>query len=249
MGWTVPLMFNVLNCFFSSFFSYFRKIGARAAGESVSAIVTVSSTTSPSGPLQSPRDGGPVSSSALTQCPPPAPGQAGANTCPVCPTKHSALSQARYPVSQMTHRRDDWLCPLFHFLLRFLLLNTHITSRKDDSTVSALKICKHSSWPKWKRIPVQTKTTLISLFYLFARVLWFTVQWRRGKIMWNFLWFSVPKRGWAVFLYCIFFLTKWGIFILLTVSPFRASVDDCPFSHSCQMVILIWGMIVTPLTF
>ncbi|XP_062235020.1 rab effector MyRIP [Platichthys flesus] len=35
------------------------KVGARATGESVSAIVTVGSTTSPSGPTQSPSDGGP----------------------------------------------------------------------------------------------------------------------------------------------------------------------------------------------
>ncbi|XP_069561647.1 rab effector MyRIP isoform X2 [Brachyistius frenatus] len=36
-----------------------KEVGARAAGESISATVTANSTTSPSGPLQSPRDGGP----------------------------------------------------------------------------------------------------------------------------------------------------------------------------------------------
>lgn len=186
------VLFNVF------FFWHFRKVGARAAGENVSPIVTVSSTTSPSGPLQSSRDGGPLSSSALTQCSPPAPGKAGANTCPVWPTKHSALNQARYHVSQTPHRRHDWPFPLYP---PFPPITAQVTSNKDDSTVgvSALKICKHSSWPNWKRISVQTKMTPISFFYLFARVLWFTVWWRRGKIMWNFLWFSVPKRGWAVF--------------------------------------------------
>lgn len=107
-------MSSLSGCYFCSVLSFlhFREVGARAAGESVLAVVTVSSTTSPSGPLQSPRDGGPLSSSALTQRPPPAPGQAGVNTCPVRPTKHSALSQSRYHVSQTPHR---CLTPFFPF--------------------------------------------------------------------------------------------------------------------------------------
>ncbi|KAG7237011.1 hypothetical protein INR49_032943, partial [Caranx melampygus] len=60
-----------------------RKVRARAAGESVSAIVTVrqhnESLRATSGPQG---QGGPFSSSALTQRPPPAPSRAGTNTCP-----------------------------------------------------------------------------------------------------------------------------------------------------------------------
>lgn len=136
-------------------FLRFRKAGARAAGESVSAIVTVSSTTSPSGPLQSPRDweGGPLiqcldpvsaSSSRPSKGPTPA-------LCDSPSTQPSAWhGTAPGNASQKT------LLPLYsfyHFILHFVLLTAPTTSSKDDSTVnvSALTICKHSSWTNWKK--------------------------------------------------------------------------------------------------
>ncbi len=95
---------------------------------------------------------------------------------------------------------------------------------------------------KWPSFP---------FFYLFARVSWFTVQRRRGKIMWNFLWFSVPKRGWAVFYTASFFhQMKRHEASYHTVKPLQSFFGWLSFfTHSYQMVILVWGMIVTPLTF
>lgn len=224
-------------------FLHCRKIRARAAGQSVSAIVAVSSTTSPSGPLQSPRDVGALSSSALTQCPPPTPGQAGANTCPVWPTKHSALSpqlSARHGTTSVKNPSEDTTDhPLFPLWPSFPPAHhAHDNINKQgwlDCQRLCLKTCIHSSWPDRKNKLYRQKITLITFFYLFARVLWFTVQWRCGLIMWNFLWFSVPKRDWAVF-YTASSHTKWNVTYRGIVSYLRphvrAFLDDCPFSHT-----------------
>lgn len=192
-------------------FLHYRKVGARAAGESVSAIVTVSSTTSPSGPLQSPRNGGALSSSALTQC--PAPGQAGANTCPVWPTKHSALSQARYRVSQMPRRRHDWLFSLFHFILHFCPPH-HAHNVKQGWLNSRCLCLKNLQTLLMTQLKKNICTDKLNSHFLFLSVCKSIVIYCTMKTWKNHVKLSViqcPKKRLSRVLYCIIFPTKWHV--------------------------------------
>lgn len=198
-----------LTCYFAAFQkSWSRSSSWKCFGHSDSQQHNESLRATPE-----PQGRGPLSSSALTQCPPPAPGQAGANTCPVWPTtEHSALSQARHRVSRTPNRRRDWL--FFHFILHFLpRLPTHITSSKDDSTVgvSALKICKHSSWPNWKRIPVQTKNNSHFLFLSVCKsiVIYCTMKTWKNHVKLSVI--QCPKKRLSRVLYRIVFLAKWNV--------------------------------------
>lgn len=127
-----------------------REVGARATG--VSAVVTATrwATTCQSDGL-----GCPLFSSALTHHQPVTPGQAGIGACTV-------LTSAGRCVASITKMRIF----LFHPSLLFL------TSSKEDRTVSALNICKHSSW----QMNFCTDKLPHSFSCLFARVLWSTVQ-------------------------------------------------------------------------
>lgn len=132
-----------------------REVGARATG--VSAVVTATgwSTT-----CQSDGQGCPLLSSALTHHQPVTPGQAGIGACTVLATR--TQPSAGCCVAWITEMRIF----LFHPSLLFT------TSSKEDWMVSALNICKHSSW----QINFCTDELPHSFSCLFARVLWSTVE-------------------------------------------------------------------------
>lgn len=87
----------------------------------------------------------------------------------------------------------------------------------------------------------------MSFFYLFARVLWFNVQWRCVEKSCETFCNSVSQKEAEPCFILHLRLSKWNVVRNLyhTVSPFRAFMNDCQFSHththSYQMVILILG--------
>lgn len=126
----------------------------------------------------------------------------GPNTCPVWPTKHPTLHQARYRVSQMPHRRHYclFLGPLFHLILHLSppLCAHNIKIGWLDSRCLCLKKNLQTLLMNQLKKNICTNTSPISFFIClqeYCDLLYNDDVEESCKT----LWFSVPQRGWAVF--------------------------------------------------
>lgn len=235
-------------------FPHFRKVGARAAGESVSAVVTVSSTTSPSGPLQSPRDGGPSHlvpwpsvrlQLQAKQGPTPALRDPPPSTQPSAPGTGAAsverltqdvagsfpLSPPFSPPPPHAHNiKQGWLdsrclcLKNLQTLLMTQLKKNTCTDKKELSFPFSICLQEYCDLPYNEDVEKSCETFCDSVSQKEAEPCF------------------IPHR--------LSHQMKCHEESYHTISPFSALWDDCPFfTHSYQMVLLIWGMIVTPLTF
>lgn len=106
--------------------------------------------------------------------------------------------------------------------------HAHDVSGKDySSQCICLKVSKHSSWPTLLK-KTCTDKEIFHLSFLTVWVLWFNVQWRcEKKEFGEILWFSVPKRGEAMFSTASSLTpndTAWWIYSYC-ISPLRLCFD------------------------
>lgn len=100
----------------------------------------------------------------------------------------------------------------------------HKTSNKEDRTVSALKICKHSS----RQMNICTDDPPHPFSCLFARVLWSTVQdVEKYNVKLSVIWCPTNRLRFYFILFCLLFLTKyemsWGSPSRVFVFPWHAN--------------------------
>lgn len=122
--------------------------------------------------------------------------------------KNSALSRA---LCRINHRNVDFPVPP--------LPSIHASS-KEDRTVSALNIRKHSSW----KMNFCTDELPHSFSCLFARVLWSTVQdMEKYNVKISVIWCPTNRLRFH-FIYCLLFLTKYELSWTVVTTPFRVFV-------------------------